>query len=157
MYLFCLKVKRPTMLYEDIKVICKICLLIQELVRYFILAPCYNLTLTMEFAFSFPPSYFSVIFLAKGKISKSGAYSFILALGQVFVCLECFKTINFLYLQDTEMESSKKHCSFSVNWHFILRSSRLSVCLCLSVHLSRNFLKIGSLVFSDIVHDDIDS
>ena len=27
------------------------------------------------------------------------------------------------------MERSKKHCSFSVNWNFILRSSHLSVCL----------------------------
>ena len=32
------------------------------------------------------------------------------------------------------MERSKKYCSFTVNWYFILGSSRLSVCL--SVNLS---------------------
>ena len=31
----------------------------------------YNLTMMMESVFSFLPSYFSIIFLAKGKISKS--------------------------------------------------------------------------------------
>ena len=39
-------------------------------IRCFILAPCYNLAMMMEFVFSFLLSYFSVIFLAKGKISK---------------------------------------------------------------------------------------
>ena len=38
---------------------------------FIILAPCYNLTMMMESVFSFLPSYFSIIFLAKGKISKS--------------------------------------------------------------------------------------
>ena len=44
----------------------------QELVRCFTLAPySYNLTMMMEFIFSFFLTYFSIIFLAKGKISKS--------------------------------------------------------------------------------------
>ena len=38
---------------------------------FIILAPCYNLTMMMESVFSFLPSYFSIIFLAKVKISKS--------------------------------------------------------------------------------------
>ena len=38
---------------------------------FIILAPCCNLTMMMESVFSFLPSYFSIIFLAKGKISKS--------------------------------------------------------------------------------------
>ena len=38
----------------------------------FILGPySYNLTMMMESVFSFLPSYFSIIFLAKGKITKS--------------------------------------------------------------------------------------
>ena len=67
------------MLYEDVKVISKIiCNLAKQnfvcsfrLVRYFILAPCYNLTMMIEFVFSFLPSYVSILFLANGKISKS--------------------------------------------------------------------------------------
>ena len=41
--------------------------------RYFTLAPCYSLTMMMGFVFSFLPSYFTIIFLAKGKISESGS------------------------------------------------------------------------------------
>ena len=48
-------------------------MLIQELVRYFILAPCYNLIMMLELVFSFLPSYISITFLAKGKIRKSGS------------------------------------------------------------------------------------
>ena len=40
-------------------------------VRCFILAPCYKLIMMIKSVFSFLPSYFSIIFLAKGKISKS--------------------------------------------------------------------------------------
>ena len=66
------------MLYGDVKVICTVMcslvkqnvVLIWELVRCFILAPRYNLTMMMESVFSFLP-YFSIVFLAKGKISKS--------------------------------------------------------------------------------------
>ena len=36
-----------------------------------ILPLCYNLTKMMEYLFSFLPSYFPIIFLTKGKISKS--------------------------------------------------------------------------------------
>ena len=60
------------MLYEDVKVICEV-MCNKKVVcwfRCFILAPCYNLTIMMESVFSFLPSYFSIIFLAKGKISK---------------------------------------------------------------------------------------
>ena len=41
--------------------------------KIFNLAPCCNLTMMMESVFSFLPSYFSIIFLAKGKISKSAS------------------------------------------------------------------------------------
>ena len=40
--------------------------------KIFILAPCLNLNMMMESIFSFLPPYFSITFLAKGKISKSG-------------------------------------------------------------------------------------
>ena len=62
------------MLYEDVKVICKVmCSLFRQNVVCwcFILAPCYNITMMMESGFSFLPSYFSIIFLVKSKISKS--------------------------------------------------------------------------------------
>ena len=66
------------MLYGDVKVIYKVMcslvkqnvVLIWELLSCFILAPRYNLTMMMESVFSFLP-YFSIVFLAKGKISKS--------------------------------------------------------------------------------------
>ena len=69
------------MLYEDVKVICiRSCVaLLNKMLfvdlgvgnRCFVLALCQNLTVMMESVFSFLPSYFSIIFLAKGKISKS--------------------------------------------------------------------------------------
>ena len=68
--------------------------------------------------------------------------------------------VKFFLSQDIEVERFKKHCSFSVNWHFILGPSLGEAAICQSVsvcschHLSWNFLKIGSLVFYDIVHDD---
>ena len=62
MYTFCLKLKKAIlMLHEDVRVICKltchhvkqnVVCLIQELVRCFILAPCYILTMMMESVFS---------------------------------------------------------------------------------------------------------
>ena len=45
-----------------------------------------------------------------------------------------FQNYLFFVAHDIEMERSKKHFSFSVNWHFIHGSSRLSVSL--SVRLS---------------------
>ena len=48
------------------------CFVDWQLVRYYILALyIYNLTMMMEYIFRFLPSYFSIIFLAIGKISKS--------------------------------------------------------------------------------------
>ena len=55
------------MLYEDVKVVCKVMctaflnkMLFVDLgvSRMFYLAPCYNLTMMMESVFSFLPSYF---------------------------------------------------------------------------------------------------
>ena len=65
-----------------------------------------------------------------------------LSLGQVFVCLECFKTIYFL-------TSGYMLFQCKLSLFYLEAVFGLS---CLSVH--PNFLKIRSLVFSDIVHDD---
>ena len=66
------------MLYEDFKIYKVMAAVLNKMlfvdlgvIRCFILAPCYNSAMMMEFVFSFLLSHFSVIFLAKGKISKS--------------------------------------------------------------------------------------
>ena len=78
--LFAFNQKRPTMLYEDVKVTCKVMctkILFVDLgvSKSFILAPyTYNLTMMMESFFSFLLSYLSIVFLAKSNISKSVSF-----------------------------------------------------------------------------------
>ena len=70
------------MLYEDVKVIiCKIMcisLVKQDVVRWLGVSKMFcsstSLTIMMESIFSFLSSYFSIIFLAKGKITKCSLF-----------------------------------------------------------------------------------
>ena len=70
------------MLYEDAKAIKVMCILLLNKMLFvylgaskmFYSSRCYNMTVA-ESVFSFLPFYFSIIFLTKGKISKSVSVS----------------------------------------------------------------------------------
>ena len=103
------------------------CYLVKQNVVYcwfrncFILAPCLNLTMTMESVFSFLPSYFSIILLAKAKISKSVIYlvsqSYRAKMVLAIIRLQDFKS-------NISLEQSNKIVYFFTCWYQKLRVDR---------------------------------
>ena len=86
--------------------------------KMFYLALCYNLIMMMESVFSFLPSYFSIILLAKGKISKS-----------VSLFLNHVRPKQSIRLQDFKsnmcLEQSNEIVYFFTCWYQKLRVDRI--------------------------------